>query len=76
MAFVTGAIFGSPERHQTRTENDPIHLSYVGDAKLTVQAVIDALNAAFYTAFKGVAPTGRRLLHPLASSQGHRRAEA
>ncbi len=27
-----------------------------------VQAVIDALNAAFYTAFKAVEPTGRRLL--------------
>jgi 60 kDa SS-A/Ro ribonucleoprotein len=27
-----------------------------------VQAVIDALNAAFYTAFKAVAPTGERLL--------------
>ncbi len=27
-----------------------------------MQAVIDALNAAFYTAFKGVEPTGKRLL--------------
>lgn len=27
-----------------------------------VQAVVDALNAAFYTAFKAVEPTGRRLL--------------
>ena len=27
-----------------------------------VQSVIDALNAAFYTAFKAVAPTGKRLL--------------